>query len=293
MRSFLVGIRYFILLLLVCLLALPAAAQTQTPYDIALQRIEEARLDEATHLDLIGLGLTELPPEIGQLTQLQVLVLSNNKLIRLPTELGKLINLQELWLNNNQLSVLPIEFEQLRQLQYLTLSDNQLLKLLSEIGQLTQLEFLYISNNRLTHLPPEIGQLSNLHDLGLDNNELTMLPPEIGQLQHLCYLSIENNQVHHFPNELGYILMPSESCRFPQLYLYHNPLITPPPEVVAQGTPAILAYLREQAWYHTRQLLLSASGGVGILAGVLLLARWRYRRLRKPKAKRGGNDISG
>jgi hypothetical protein len=56
--------------------------------------------------------------------------------------------------------------------------------------------------------------------------------------------------------------------------------------VIAQGTPAVLDYLRNQAAYHTHQLMLGAAGGIGIFAGVILLARWRYRRLRKPKKKR-------
>ena len=53
--------------------------------------------------------MTSLPPEIGQLTNLQQLNLSYNRLTRLPPEIGQLTNLQELDLSNNPLTSLPPE----------------------------------------------------------------------------------------------------------------------------------------------------------------------------------------
>jgi internalin A len=115
------------------------------------------------------------------------------------------------------------------------------------------------------------------------------LPPEIGQLTNLCLLDLEHNRFQQLPSEISRLQKladyRSDCPRFPDLRIFNNPLISPPPEVVAQGTPAILDYLRNQAAYHTRQLILS---GAGVIAGVLLLARWRYRRNRKPKKK---NDV--
>jgi hypothetical protein len=71
-------------------------------------------------------------------------------------------------------------------------------------------------------LPPEIGQLTNLKKLVFgDNtsggNEIKVLPPELAQLTKLEILEV-----------------------------YNNPLKSPPPEVVKQGTEAILAYLQAQ-----------------------------------------------
>jgi internalin A len=277
-------LHHFFVLLLVCLFAVPAAAQEQTPYNIALQLIEEARVSGATELDLSDLGLTELPPELWQLNNLRWLNLFYNQLTNLPSEIGQLTKLQALWLNGNSLRELPPEIGQLNQLGVLLIQSNQLSSLPPEIGKLESLISLKLYDNELSELPPEIGHLTNLKELELSWNPLKSLPPEIGQLSSLCYLDLSNTQLSQLPYELGDIFA---SCEYPELKLYNNPLITPPPEVVAQGTPAILAYLREQAWYHARQIMLSALGGVGILAGVLLLARWRYRRLRKPKPKRG------
>lgn len=88
----------------------PPAAQAQAPdpaYQEALDRIREAQETGATELDLSGIGLSELPPEIGQLTNLQTLDLSDNSLTKLPPEIGQLAQLQTLWLFDNPLESPP------------------------------------------------------------------------------------------------------------------------------------------------------------------------------------------
>ena len=60
----------------------------------------------ATELRLSGLGLTgQIPPELGDLPDLQHLDLRDNQLAGgIPTELGDLVNLQELYLDGNRLT---------------------------------------------------------------------------------------------------------------------------------------------------------------------------------------------
>ena len=53
--------------------------------------------------------LTELPPEIGNLTNLYRLELKGNQLAELPAEIGNLVNLAFLNLDDNQLTELPAE----------------------------------------------------------------------------------------------------------------------------------------------------------------------------------------
>jgi len=203
-----------------------------------LHIIEQAAKEGVTSLDFSGQGLTALPPEIGQLTNLTGLYLNKNQLTALPPEIGQLINLTGLYLNKNQLTVLPPEIGQLKNLAHLSLGRNQLTVLPPEIGQLKNLAHLSLRENQLTVLPPEIGQLTNVTTLSLRKNQLTALPPEIGQLKNLANLSLGKNQ-----------------------------LTALPPEIVKQGTQAVVAYLRERLQDSQRQwvskLLVVGEGGVG------------------------------
>ncbi|QKQ73750.1 COR domain-containing protein [Nostoc sp. TCL240-02] len=168
-----------------------------------LQIIEQAVRDKVTELDLSGKGLTTLPAEIGQLTDLQTLNLRSNQLSSLPPEFGQLTNLQTLNLDSNRLSSLPPEFGQLTNLQSLHLDLNQLSSLPSEFFQLTNLQTLKLGLTELSSLPSEIGQLTNLQTLNLTSNQLKSLPPEIGQLTKLQTLDLTRSHLSSLPPEFG------------------------------------------------------------------------------------------
>ncbi|HEY6285032.1 MAG TPA: COR domain-containing protein, partial [Ktedonobacteraceae bacterium] len=183
--------------------------------------------------------LSQLPPELWQLTNLQTLYLHQNQLSQLPPGISQLTNLQNLSLNENQLSQLPPMIGLLTSLQKLWLGKNQLSQLPSEIAQLTNLQNLYLNNNQLNQLPFEIGQLTNLQELNLNNNPLGQLPPELGHLTNLQTLNVSD--------------VPT--------------LQTPPPEIITKGTADILAFLRELQESSTpryeSKLLLVGEGGTG------------------------------
>jgi Leucine-rich repeat (LRR) protein/GTPase SAR1 family protein len=206
-----------------------------------LRIIEKAAREKATELNLSGKYLSQLPPEIGQLANIQKLDLSRNKLKQLPLEICQifslrdlnlsfnklsqlsfefsyLANIQKFDLSGNQLSQLSLEFAKLSHLTYLDLSYNQLNQLLPEIGQLSHLTELYLSGNQLRQLPPEIGQLSHLTELYLSGNQLRQLPPEIGQLSHLTELYLSGNQLKQLPPEIDQL------SHLTELYLDDNQL---------------------------------------------------------------------
>ncbi|WP_039384401.1 leucine-rich repeat domain-containing protein [Neochlamydia sp. TUME1] len=114
--------------------------------------------ENITALDLSGVGLTYLPPEICQLSKLQELDLSENQLTSLPAKIGQLLQLQELNLRENQLTSLPAEIGQLSQLQWFYLNQNQLTSLPAEIGQLSQLQTLELAENPLKDIAEKIRQ---------------------------------------------------------------------------------------------------------------------------------------
>ena len=107
---------------------------------------------EIVYRILVQAGVA-IPPEIGNLTNLVILTLSDNDLIGdLPSEIGNLTNLSELNLDWNDLTgELPPEIGNLTELTYLRLHDNQVSgEIPSEIGSLTQLINLTLSRNNLT-----------------------------------------------------------------------------------------------------------------------------------------------
>ncbi len=138
---------------------------------------------DITTLIIASKGLTNLPPEIGQLTNLNAMTLINNRLEALPSEMGQLTNLTDLFLSANMLKSLPPEMGQLINLSTLGISGNLLESMPKEIGQLTNLAVLGLNHNRLESLPPEMGQLTNLQRLYLKSNNITVLDGSICDLE--------------------------------------------------------------------------------------------------------------
>jgi internalin A len=101
-----------------------------------LRLIDKAADEQWTELDLAGMELTELPPEIGKLTQLETLILGKwddkkgdfieNYLKDLPSEIEKLTSLTNLYLSSNQITEIPVVIRQLTNLTLLDLGNNQI-----------------------------------------------------------------------------------------------------------------------------------------------------------------------
>jgi internalin A len=191
--------------------------------------IGKAKRSGQRKINLSGNGIKELPPQIGQLTNLTSLDLRNNSLTALPESIGELSNLISLDLRNNSLTTLPNSIGQLTNLTSLGLKNNSLTTLPNSIGQLTNFTSLDLSSNQLMALPESIGELSNLISLDLRNNSLTTLPNSIGQLTNLTSLGLKNNSLTTLPNSIGQL------TNFTSLDLSSNRL-TMLPEAIVQLT---------------------------------------------------------
>jgi len=100
-------------------------------------------------LDLSNQGLTKAPMYIFDRTNITELNLSNNSLGgALQSQVGQLQNLRVLNLDNNKFTGVPAEVGQLKNLEILNLSNNLLTGLPNEIGNLSKLKLLDISGNR-------------------------------------------------------------------------------------------------------------------------------------------------
>lgn len=163
---------------------------------------------------VIGIGMPNnnlsgsLPPSIGNLSNLNSLILYNNNLIgTIPGDIGNLNHLKYLNLSTNQLTGnIPASIGNLSQLITLHLGDNQLTgQIPYSLGNLVNLSTLTLLINQLSGtIPSSIGNLIGLNELSLCNNQLTdTIPRSIGNLINLNYLDISNNLLSGtIPNEL-------------------------------------------------------------------------------------------
>ncbi len=261
-------------------------------YREAEKRIEVAKQDGATELDLRNLGLSELPETIGELVDLKVLDLGykddkegeRNKLTELPESSGNLTQLQRLDLDSNQLTTVPEFLGNFTQLHWLYLDSNQLTTVPESLGNLTQLQGLSLSSNQLTTVPEFLGNLTQLQGLSLSSNQLTTVPEFLGNLTQLKILALSSNQLTTVPEFLG------NFTQLHWLYLYSNQLTDIPislaqlkhlktltlnnnplnPELAAaneQGLDAIKAYLQAKAEgevvLNEAKLIIVGEGDVG------------------------------
>ena len=174
-------------------------------------------LGSLSNLELLKLsnnggGLSgEIPPELGSLSNLELLKLSNNGgglSGEIPPELSSLSNLKSLQLDYNNLSgEIPAELGSLSNLTELRLNYSALSgEIPPELGSLSNLKYLHVYDNRLSgEIPAELGSLSNLETLSLGNNNLSgELPPELGSLSNLVTLDLQSNRLSgELPAELG------------------------------------------------------------------------------------------
>ena len=191
------------------LTAAMTVAKTVTQ-DELLRLIDKAAAERWTTLDLAGHGLSELPPEIGKLTNLKTLVLGrwdkenseilSNNLRTLPDEIGQLTELRSLFLYDNQFAELPEAIGKLSELRSLHLSCNQLKELPEFLGQLTNLRSLHLSCNQLKELPEFLGQLTNLRSLDLSGNQLREVPSVVETLTSLQNLNLWDNKISQLPS---------------------------------------------------------------------------------------------
>ena len=130
----------------------------------------------------------EIPPDLGNLPHLQVLILHGNTLSgRIPPDLGRLANLQVLILHANELSGrIPPALGNLANLQVLSLGVNGRLGAPSFGGIRLGVVSSRGGNELSGEIPAALGGLASLTRLYLSENALSgEIPPELGSLAHL------------------------------------------------------------------------------------------------------------
>lgn len=131
-------------------------------------------LQSLTYLDLSRNQLSTVPAALCQLP-IQVLILSNNRLVSLPQEIGLMKCLMDLDASCNELCLLPPGVGELSGLRCLRVRRNRLVELPVELCGL-RLWRLDVGANRLARLPPALRLMTSLQELLLDCNPIVSPP---------------------------------------------------------------------------------------------------------------------
>ncbi len=158
--------------------------------------------DKILSCDLKWNQITEIPKEIWNLTNLEMLSLDWNQITEIPKEIWNLTKLSLLDLEWNQITEIPKEIWNLTNLEWLCLRWNKLTEIPKEIWNFTNLKWLYLEWNKLTEIPKEIWNLTNLKWLNLEWNQITEIPKEIWNLTNLEVLYLYWNKLTEIPQEI-------------------------------------------------------------------------------------------
>ncbi|CAK8542596.1 unnamed protein product [Lathyrus sativus] len=160
-------------------------------------------LTNLTYIDLSFNSISGVIPEtIGNLSKLNILVLSNNTKLSgpIPHSLWNLTSLNVLYFDKMNLSgSISDSVQNLVNLNELALDLNRLSgSIPSTIGKLENLVTLYLSTNRLSgSIPESVGNLINLEILSLQENNLSgTIPDSIGNLKWLTVFEVATNKLY-------------------------------------------------------------------------------------------------
>jgi Leucine-rich repeat (LRR) protein len=182
---------------------IPGVIHSNAPVGQLESLIEQALQDHSTNLDLSYMGLRELSPDIGRLTDLVDLDLRGNILDSLPDEISNLHRLTGIHLDGNNLRKFPPVLGKLTRLERLGLSDNRLANLPRELGSLKELGSVNIHSNQFDSLPAALWKLTKLVHLDASENRIERITGGIGALKNLRYLNLARNHISEVPANLG------------------------------------------------------------------------------------------
>jgi hypothetical protein len=188
--------------------------------------------DHVTWVQIMGNNLNgNMPPELGNLSQLEYLVLADNYTLSgsIPRELGKLSNLLLFQASVNQLTgSIPPELGNLKKLKGLRLYANRLSGgLPPELGNLTELDDFMMGMNLFSgNIPPELGNLGKVRYFDLYDNRLSgTIPAELGNLASLEYLGLYwNRLIGTIPNSLVNLQSADIKISYNALYTHNASL---------------------------------------------------------------------
>jgi len=157
-------------------------------------------MTEISTLELSKQGLNDIPFNKIK-TDVNWLILSDNKIRRVPSEIRSLKNLNRLALNDNRIEEIDRGIGECTALSWMDLTRNRLHHLPAELGALTRISGLGLSENLFETIPDCVYKLRNLRKFGFFSNRITSVAPDIQNLKSLVKLDLSNNRIESIPVE--------------------------------------------------------------------------------------------
>lgn len=157
-------------------------------------------MTEISTVDLSKQGLTEIP-FVKIKSDVNWLILSDNRIKKIASEIRNLKNLTRLALNDNRIEEIDGNIGECIGLSWMDLTRNKLKDLPPEIGVLTRISGLGLSENEFEAIPECIYRLKNLRKFGFFSNKIRFVSPEIRNLKNLVKLDLSNNKLESIPSE--------------------------------------------------------------------------------------------
>ncbi|MBN2000343.1 PKD domain-containing protein [candidate division KSB1 bacterium] len=177
-----------------------------------------------------------IPPELGKCQASIYIDISNNLITGpIPPELGQLSNCTDLIIEGCELiGTIPPEIGDLGLLEHLSFGRNNLVGTIPlTIYDMPELQVLNLASNSLTgEIPPEIAHLTQLQNLRLFGNDFSgPLPDELFDLSELRHLWLSDN---HFSGPIPVRM--ADLTDLLNLYLYSNEFSGPIPDEIYKLT---------------------------------------------------------
>ena len=148
----------------------------------------------------------------------------------------------------------------------------------AQCGRVGRSAWVDLDDNPFESLEEEFpfDTLVNIEELYLNRTNMKTLPGGIGQMVKIKYISLYGNQLE---------CLPKESCNLPSdavVYLFDNPLSSPPLDVCLAGMPSIKSYFQSlegdtavKRTKRTKMIILgeSQSGKSSLLRAILLFLK--------------------
>lgn len=126
--------------------------------------------------------------------------LRRKRMSSIPPEIGKLKNLEVLIISGSTVKFLPDEIEECKNLKSIIAHSSRLEEIPATIGNLKNLKTLKLGHCNLKSIPKEIGNIQGLWHLSIGGNNITSVPKEFSKLKNLTWLDISDNPIEEFPD---------------------------------------------------------------------------------------------